>query len=132
MKDNFPDKKIPFASTAPLLRDEILDASPTRLNCYLKIITFEEEEKIFELYECDITIGRSIKCDIQIPIKSISRKHALISFHNEEYYMEDLNSKNGTYLNGMRIAKCALRNKDQIDIGGVKIIFNEKTSLIKT
>jgi len=61
----------------------------------------------------------------------ISRKHALISFHNEEYYIKDLDSKNGTFLNGVRIAKCVLRNKDQIDIAGVKIIFNEVTSLIR-
>ena len=138
MKDTEnPDKKTfsceekTFASTVPLVRDEILDASLTKLHCYLKVVTLDEGSKIIELSEDNITIGRTNECEIQLQMEGISRKHALISLHNEEYYIKDLDSKNGIFLNGVRIAKCVLRNKDQIDIAGVKIIFNEVTSLIR-
>jgi pSer/pThr/pTyr-binding forkhead associated (FHA) protein len=61
----------------------------------------------------------------------ISRRHAQITFRNEEYHLEDLGSTNGTYVNGIKIVKCILRNNDQIDIGGVKMLFTEEKSLQK-
>ena len=133
-----PDKKnsfgeqSSFASTSTLVRDETFDAILSKRHAYLKIMAPGEENKMIELGEADITIGRTSECEIQLPREGISRKHVLIHFHNEEYYVEDLDSKNGTYLNGVKIAKCVLRNKDQIDIGVVKIIFNEVAALIET
>ncbi len=131
-KKDSPGEKSPFATTTTLVRDEIFDSTLTKLHAYLKIPGFGEGTEFVELGEGDITIGRTSECEIQLPVEGVSRKHALISFHNEEYYVEDLDSKNGTYLNNVKIAKCILRNKDQIDICGVKIIFNEVTSLTET
>ena len=62
-------------------------------------------------------------------VENVSRKHALITFRRNEYWLEDLDITNGTYINGIKIAKCVLRNNDQIDIGGVKMYFNEITVL---
>ena len=130
-REKSPGERSPFASTSTLVRDEVFDAILSKRHVYLKIPALEEENRIIELGEEDTTIGRTSECEIQLPMPGISRKHVLISLHNEEYYVEDLGSKNGTYLNGVRIAKCVLRNKDQIDIAGVKIIFNEVTAVIE-
>ena len=43
--------------------------------------------------------------------------------------MEDMNSTNGVYVNGVRVVKCVLRDNDQIEMGGVKIIFKEEKTL---
>ncbi len=55
----------------------------------------------------------------------------LCFLHNEEYLIEDLGSKNGVFVNGIRVVKCILRNSDQIDIGGVKLVFREEKRLHK-
>ena len=59
--------------------------------------------KAFDLKEDVYTIGRSPESDIQIMDNTISRKHLKILRKNDEYFIEDLNSKNGTFVNGERV-----------------------------
>ncbi len=51
------------------------------------------------------TIGRDPANDIQLPVRLVSRKHAQIRWQDGCYQLEDLGSKNGTYLNGKPV-KC--------------------------
>jgi pSer/pThr/pTyr-binding forkhead associated (FHA) protein len=76
-----------------------------------------------------VVIGRSTECDIQLEVQNVSRKHARVLFQNEEYLIEDLESTNGVFVNGIKTVKCVLRNNDQIEIGGVKLLFNEEKRL---
>lgn len=64
-----------------------------------------------------ITIGRNVKNDIQIDNLSVSKQHARIVKHQGNYFIEDMKSTNGTYLNEKKIAKKKLANKDVITIG---------------
>jgi len=112
--------------TAEISRKTFLGDFPTEYHAFLEIIGSGEARKQFELAEEDVVIGRILDCEIQLSIDNISRRHALISFRNEEYQIEDLGSTNGTYVNGIKVEKCVLRNHDQIEIGGVKIIFNDE------
>jgi pSer/pThr/pTyr-binding forkhead associated (FHA) protein len=64
-----------------------------------------------------ITIGRNVKCDIQIDNLSVSKQHARIVKHQGKYFIEDMKSTNGTYLNEKKIAKDKLTNNDVITIG---------------
>lgn len=57
----------------------------------------------FELTGDNISIGRGPDNDIQIKEKSVSRKHVKISRKEGSYFIEDLNSKNGTFIKGMQI-----------------------------
>jgi pSer/pThr/pTyr-binding forkhead associated (FHA) protein len=57
----------------------------------------------FELKGDAISIGRGPDNDIQIKEKSVSRKHAKIIKKGDSYLIEDLNSKNGTFIKGMQI-----------------------------
>ncbi len=91
----------------------------------MEIIGSSEENKVIELGEEEVIIGRGSSCKLRLPSKSVSRKHARIFFRNDEYYIEDLGSTNGTYVNGIRVVKCALRRNDLIYLGGVRILFNE-------
>jgi len=70
-----------------------------------------------------VLIGRSEKCDISLKLSNVSRNHARIHYIDETYIIEDLESTNGTYVNNVRIKKCALHDHDQIKIGGAKILF---------
>jgi pSer/pThr/pTyr-binding forkhead associated (FHA) protein len=49
------------------------------------------------------TIGRSIRCDVAIPEESISREHCLIERQDGHYFITDLESANGVFINGKRI-----------------------------
>jgi two-component system, LuxR family, sensor kinase FixL len=51
-----------------------------------------------------IAIGRSEQCDIVLPSPLLSLRHAAIIEEDGHYYLEDLNSRNGTCLNGSRIS----------------------------
>ena len=64
-----------------------------------------------------ITIGRKKKNDIQIDNLQVSNKHARIVKHGSNYFIEDLKSTNGTYLNNEKIIKEPLRDNDIINIG---------------
>ena len=115
-----------YATTLELSRKTFVGDFSTKHYAFLEIIDLEGERKQIELGEEDVVIGRTLDCEVKLALDNVSRKHAIIAFRNEEYHIEDLGSTNGTYVNGIRIEKCILRNHDQIEIAGVKIVFNDQ------
>jgi len=113
-----------YENTAKISRKTPLKEIPIKHSAYFEIIG-PVEKSVVELGEEEINIGRSSICEIQLPVENVSREHARVFFRNEEYHIEDMNSTNGIYVNGIKMVKCVLRNHDQIDIGGVKLFFNE-------
>jgi len=64
-----------------------------------------------------LTIGRSDDCDIILSDRHVSRHHARISWIDGRYFVEDLGSKNGTYVNGREVtAPQVLEDGDEIQI----------------
>ena len=59
----------------------------------------------FSLEETPVTIGRHPECEIQLDEASVSRYHAKITLDNGHFYVQDLNSRNGTILNGDAVLK---------------------------
>ena len=113
-----------FSRTLEISRDTFIGEITSRQHAFLEIL--DERNEKHELGEEEIIIGRIPKCNIQLSDDNVSRRHARITFRNEEYRIEDLGSTNGIYVNGIKIEKCILRNHDLLDIGGVKILFNEE------
>lgn len=71
-----------------------------------------------------LTLGRSASCDLPIPKREASRRHAEVRFEGRQVVIEDLGSKNGTFVNGQRITTSTiLRPGDRIWIGGIEITF---------
>jgi hypothetical protein len=64
-----------------------------------------------------ITIGRGADCDIALPERQISRRHARIERRNQGYFLIDLGSRNGTFVNGQEINQpYFLQDGDEIQI----------------
>jgi pSer/pThr/pTyr-binding forkhead associated (FHA) protein len=69
------------------------------------------------------TLGRRPYNDIVIDNLAVSGEHAVIQMAGGEVFLEDLNSTNGTYVNGKAVKKQQLQNGDAIEIGKYKIKF---------
>lgn len=114
-----------YSRTMEIARRSFMGDIPIKLHGFLDFVDSGEDTEQVELGEGEAIIGRSPQCDIQISIDNVSRQHARIFFRNEEYLIEDLGSTNGIYVNGIKVERCILRDHDQIDIGGLKILFHE-------
>ena len=130
-KESRRGKESGHATTTELSRKAFLGELPIKQRACLEIIGSGGKSKVIELGQRELTIGRSPECPIQLRRTMVSRRHAQVTFRNEEYHLEDLGSTNGTYVNGIKAVKCILRNNDQIDIGGVKMLFTEEKALQK-
>lgn len=74
-----------------------------------------------------VTIGRSSKSDYKIPDELMSSIHCKITLRPPKLEIIDLDSKNGTYLNGLRIEQAEIFMGDEIKVGSTKItILTEK------
>lgn len=85
-----------------------------------------QEEQEYNLPQDSIVFGRTNTCDIELPIKSISRRHAEIVREAQDYFLSDLKSGNGTFLNNQKIRpmeKNLLRSGDVIRIEDYEIRF---------
>lgn len=82
------------------------------------------------------TIGRRVNQDIQIEKESISRQHAEIRLEDGQFFIVDLSSRNGTFVNGTQLkpgAAFVLRNYDTLGLGsqaGVLRFINNDASTI--
>lgn len=84
---------------------EFDDDKTVRISRNLAILLHPAEQKAYKLKSPKITLGRSqIRCDVAIEGNdSISKVHAIIRQTKQTCYIEDANSSNGTYINGMQI-----------------------------
>lgn len=69
------------------------------------------------------TLGRRPYNDVVIDNLAVSGEHAALQMNGSEVVLEDLNSTNGTYVNGKAIKKQSLQNGDTIEVGKYKIKF---------
>ncbi|MBI3268359.1 MAG: FHA domain-containing protein [Planctomycetes bacterium] len=78
---------------------------------------------ILKLQDGIVVIGRSRTSDFCIDSHSVSKQHCQISRINDFYVVHDLNSRNGTSVNGKQVAEVYLKHGDQLSIGHVKFRF---------
>ncbi|MGZ7031287.1 MAG: FHA domain-containing protein, partial [Thermoanaerobaculia bacterium] len=83
---------------------------------------------VYPLMEDECTIGREASNKIVIPDGSVSSNHARITRSVEGFFLEDLQSRNGTYVNGEKISqKTKLSDNDLVRLGKVIMTFNIAT-----
>jgi hypothetical protein len=70
-----------------------------------------------------VLIGRDPQNDVVLDDRRVSRKHAEVRLRLGRYTLYDLQSTNGTYVNGRRVAEKVLEDGDKISIGGLEIVF---------
>jgi len=88
----------------------------------------EDEGAVLELAEEVVTIGRSVENHVRINDTMASRVHCQIERDGETYKLVDLESQNGTRVNGRRVNVKVLDDGDRIEIGDVSIVFEIEPS----
>ncbi|MEM9940944.1 MAG: SpoIIE family protein phosphatase [Planctomycetota bacterium] len=94
----------------------------------MAILTSQDDSvvtKQFSLDQDPVVIGRHPQCEIHIDDGSVSRRHAEITYDGGQYYVRDLNSRNGTFLNDQPIQQpTRLLDQSEIRICDVTLVFN--------
>ncbi|MDR1532981.1 MAG: FHA domain-containing protein [Clostridiales bacterium] len=77
----------------------------------------------YKLTDRPVTIGHAPDCDIVLNQVSVSRLHAKIFSVEGKRFIQDSNTTNGVYVNGKRVSRQALADRDVIFIGGAKLVY---------
>lgn len=65
----------------------------------------------------ELILGRHHSCDVVLSDPSVSRRHARLVLRDGHWVLQDLESTNGTMINGVRVGRCALRPGDRLALG---------------
>ena len=103
-----PEPAEPFSSARP--------AAAALLN-KTNLLATQNAGQVLKLDGPKFGLGRHPDNQACIDDDGISRFHARISVEGEKYWVEDLGSSNGTYINGRRVTSCELNNGDTLNLG---------------
>jgi pSer/pThr/pTyr-binding forkhead associated (FHA) protein len=73
--------------------------------------------KTFVIDSDGLVLGRSTSCDVLIQGATVSRRHAVITWEEDGYWIEDVSSGGGISVNGERHQRVRLASGDQVEIG---------------
>ena len=89
----------------------------------LLVLSGPAKDSTIALSPGEVTIGREASNGIAIPDPSVSRKHCLISWHDGRFLVQDLDSRNGTLVNGAAVEEQPLQHGDEIAAGDSSFLF---------
>ena len=98
-------------------------------NSYLRVMSGDKEGQHIELAEGqEYVFGRDrASADVVLTDDLVSRRHAKIRRDWSGVTLEDLQSRNGVKLNHKRVTRATLKDRDEIEIGGVRLLFVDPT-----
>jgi two-component system, cell cycle response regulator len=98
-------------------------APDERERAYLIVLAGHSVGEMFKLPTAPAVIGRGPRCEVPVHDEGVSRAHARIVPADDEVWVEDLGSRNGTYINGARVrGRARLADGDKIQVGRTTIL----------
>lgn len=73
-----------------------------------------------------VTVGRSKDCQLVLEDESASRRHCEVRYSQGSFYLHDLGSKNGTYVNGRQVKMHALKDRDLISVANSQFTYQDR------
>ena len=90
----------------------------------LEVIRGSGAGRKHKLAEDETVVGRARGCAVVLDDAAASRKHALLTAENNSFVIEDLNSRNHTFVNGSQVdGKIELKDEDRVRIGETLLVF---------
>ncbi len=75
-------------------------------------------------WQPEVILGRDPRCDVRLADASVSARHALLSFHHGQWWVDDLGSRNGTRLNREKVKTATvLVTGDEIECGRAHVLI---------
>lgn len=93
----------------------------------LTIANGELAGRQIELPEERFVIGRSASASLTLDESAVSGQHCALSKRGERYILRDLDSTNGTRLNGAPIREARLKSGDRVAVGDTEMMFEDDT-----
>lgn len=106
-------------SESPVEREEVSVGFPNMV-----IVTGPSSGKKIPLLPMTMSIGREHDNNIELKDPEVGRYHARILYDRGRFLLEDLDSSNGTWLNGEKIKEATLKNGDRIKIGETEMAID--------
>ncbi|OQY35797.1 MAG: hypothetical protein B6I38_01215 [Anaerolineaceae bacterium 4572_5.1] len=85
-----------------------------------------ESSKIFIIEKFITVIGRLPSNDLVLSDSHVSRQHAELRFSQGRFYLKDLDSTGGTFVNEKKISECCLFPGDVITLANVNLVFGQE------
>ncbi len=92
----------------------------------LEVLSGDRAGERFPIEHERTTIGRRPEADVFLDDLSVSRYHAVIVDTVDGFYIDDLDSRNGTFVNRRRVAAHLLEHEDEIQVGAYTLVFLEE------
>ena len=102
---------------------QFVNLEKNKMDVNLILFKNNGERKTFSLPDNVTVIGRRHDCDLQIPLASVSRRHCKLHYDNGTLKIRDLNSHNGTFINGNRINETTVKAGDYLKIGPLTFLL---------
>lgn len=105
-----------YQNRDPQMKHHIMAGGGARV--VLRVKTGNSEQRVETTITCSLIVGRSSMCDLFIDDAKLSRQHFAIEREENDLFIADLNSRNGTFLNGTRVySRQKLHDGDKIAAG---------------
>jgi hypothetical protein len=88
-----------------------------------EVVTLTVDGHEYPVTSRRVVLGRSRECDIRVPDANVSRRHAELRQEGATFWIVDLDSTNGTEVNGRRVERAKLADGDRITVGGTNVVF---------
>jgi diguanylate cyclase (GGDEF)-like protein len=120
--DDDDDGEITSITSTVELQREMASIRSGRTHAYLVVLAGSNVGEMYKLDGNEVVIGRSPQVSIRLSDEGISRRHARVVVMGNHVMLEDLQSANGTTVNGERVASMQLKDGDKIRLGSTTIL----------
>ena len=105
-------------------RTMLVDKAP---EAFLVVTRGKQKDAQFRLEKAETTIGRGNDCDVVLHDWFVSKQHAVVHRHGETYLLRDAGSWRGTKVNEIQVTETVLKDGDEIQLGGTRLVFRLAT-----
>jgi len=113
------------------LRRHSRSLASSQIPAIILVLQSDGEETLLRFDKPEILVGRDIACACQLDDRTVSAQHARLAYHHRQWWVEDLSSKNGTFLNQEPVTgPLVLASGDQLRFGQVtlQVLLSEDPS----
>lgn len=113
------------AETTQVMAPAVMPAQPARKSHALLLLQTPGGPQPVPLESTAVSLGRGLGNDVILEDTRVSRHHAQLRYRQRRFWIADLGSTNGTFVNGERVSETALRDGDVISLGGLELTFRD-------